>query len=56
MINHHRLNRFKDFAYGENCVFSRIIFTEVNCIRSKLNYFSAGSRPLDKGGAGHPDP
>ena len=37
-------------------VFLSFIFTEVDCIRSKLNYLSAGSRPLDKGGAGHPDP
>ena len=55
-FNHYHLNRFKGFAHGENSVFLSIIFIEVNFIRSKLNYFSAGSRPLDKGGAGHPDP
>ena len=31
-------NRFEGFAHGENYVFSRITFTEVNCMPSKLNY------------------
>ena len=33
------INRFEGFARGENYVFSRITFTEVNCMPSKLNYF-----------------
>ena len=33
-------------------MFFYALFTEVNCIRSELNYFSAGSRPLNKAGDG----
>ena len=38
-FNHQHLNRFEGFAHGENYVFSRITFTEVNCMPSKFNYF-----------------
>ena len=38
-FNHQHLNRFEGFAHGENSVFSRITFTEVNCMPSKFNYF-----------------
>ena len=37
-FNHQHLNRFEDFAHGEKYVFSRITFSEVNCIL-KFNYF-----------------
>ena len=37
-FNDQQLNRFEGFAHGENYVFSRITFTEVNCMPSKLNY------------------
>ena len=38
-FNHQHLNRFGGFAHGENHVFSRVTFTEVNCMPSKFNYF-----------------
>ena len=38
-VFHQQLNRFEGFAHGKMYVFSSIIFTEVNCVPSKLNYF-----------------